>query len=229
MTPTAGLAWIAHLYTALGAGTALGATLAVFAGEFRQAFLWLALAVFIDSTDGVLARSVNVKERLPWFDGATLDNIVDYLTYVFVPVLIMLRAGLLPASVATWLGVAVLVASGYGFSRSDAKVATTDYFFMGFPSVLERPRRLLGGVAVRAVDQRRHRRGLRRAGVRADRLRLSIAHEDVAHRHAVPWNHLGGVFHDGDLAPAGSGRPVDASFAGVPGLLPPAVGPTQRC
>ena len=134
MTPTAGLAWIAHLYTALGAGTALGATLAVFAGEFRQAFLWLALAVFIDSTDGVLARSVNVKERLPWFDGATLDNIVDYLTYVFVPVLIMLRAGLLPASVATWLGVAVLVASGYGFSRSDAKVATTDYFFMGFPS-----------------------------------------------------------------------------------------------
>jgi phosphatidylcholine synthase len=134
MTPLAGLAWIAHLYTALGAGTALGATLAVFAGEFRQAFLWLSLAVFIDSTDGVLARSVNVKERLPSFDGATLDNIVDYLTYVFVPVLIMLRAELWPAAVGHWLAVAVLVASGYGFSRTDAKLATTDYFFTGFPS-----------------------------------------------------------------------------------------------
>ncbi len=134
MSTAISVAWIAHLYTALGAGTALAATLAVFAGEFRQAFLWLAVAVFIDSTDGVLARAVNVKERLPWFDGATLDNLVDYLTYVFVPVLIMLRAELWPAAAAHWLAVAVLVASGYGFSRTDAKIATTDYFFTGFPS-----------------------------------------------------------------------------------------------
>jgi phosphatidylcholine synthase len=129
MTP-----WIAHLYTALGAGTALAATLATFDGEFRAAFLWLALAVFIDATDGVLARALRVKDRLPWFDGALLDNLVDYLTYVFVPVLIMLRADLWPAAAAPWLGAAVLVASGYGFSRADAKVQTSDYFFTGFPS-----------------------------------------------------------------------------------------------
>jgi phosphatidylcholine synthase len=128
------MAWVAHLYTALGAGTALAATLATFAGEFRQAFLWLTVAVFIDATDGVLARAVRVKERIPWVDGATLDNVVDYLTYVFVPVLIMLRAELWPPAAAIWLGVAVLVASGYGFSRTDAKVATTDHFFTGFPS-----------------------------------------------------------------------------------------------
>jgi len=128
------MAWIAHFYTALGAGTALAATLATFAGDFRQAFLWLALAVFLDSTDGALARALRVKERLPWFSGETLDNLVDYLTYVFVPVLIMLRAGMFPPPVAPWLATAVLVASGYGFSRDDAKVATTDYFFTGFPS-----------------------------------------------------------------------------------------------
>ena len=52
-----------------------------------------ALAIFIDATDGLLARALRVKERLPWFDGALLDNIIDYLTYVFVPVLLMLRAG----------------------------------------------------------------------------------------------------------------------------------------
>jgi phosphatidylcholine synthase len=128
------MAWIAHLYTALGAGTALAATLATFDGQFRQAFLWLAVAVFIDATDGALARALRVKERLPWFDGALLDNLVDYLTYVFVPVLIMLRADLWPAGVAPWIGVAVLVASGYGFSHSAAKVQTSDHFFTGFPS-----------------------------------------------------------------------------------------------
>jgi phosphatidylcholine synthase len=129
MTP-----WIAHLYTALGAGTALAATLATFAGDVRQAFLWLAVAVFIDATDGALARALRVKDRLPWFDGALLDNLVDYLTYVFVPVLIMLRADLWPAAAAPWIGVAVLVASGYGFSHSAAKVKANDYFFTGFPS-----------------------------------------------------------------------------------------------
>lgn len=127
-------AWLAHLYTALGAGTALAATLAVHAGDIRQAFLWLMLAVAIDSTDGVLARAVRVKERLPWVDGDTLDNVVDFLTYVFVPVLVMLRTEMFPPAVAAWLGVAVLVASGYGFSRTDAKVSTIDYFFTGFPS-----------------------------------------------------------------------------------------------
>ena len=59
----------------------------------------------IDATDGVLARALRVKERLPWFDGAKLDDIVDYLTYVFVPVLLMLRAELLPPGLAMWIGV----------------------------------------------------------------------------------------------------------------------------
>lgn len=128
------MAWLAHLYTASGAATALAAVLALEAGDLRATFLWLALAVVIDATDGVLARALHVKERLPWFDGATLDNVVDYLTYVFVPVLIVVKTGLVPPSLALPIGAAMLVASGYGFSRADAKVATTDHFFTGFPS-----------------------------------------------------------------------------------------------
>jgi len=31
----------------------------------------------IDATDGTLARLVRVKERIPWFDGDRLDDIVD--------------------------------------------------------------------------------------------------------------------------------------------------------
>ena len=128
------MAWLAHLYTASGAATALAAVLALEAGDLRATFLWLALAVVIDATDGVLARTLKVKERLPWFDGAMLDNLVDYLTYVFVPALIVVKGGLVPPPLGLPIGAAMLVASGYGFSRADAKVATTDHFFTGFPS-----------------------------------------------------------------------------------------------
>jgi phosphatidylcholine synthase len=126
--------WIAHFYTGLGAATALAAALAVFNGDYRAAFLWLGLQIAIDATDGVLARALRVKERLPFFDGARLDDIIDYLTYVFVPVLLLLRAELLPAEWGVWVGVAVLLASGYGFSQTAAKIKTTDHFFTGFPS-----------------------------------------------------------------------------------------------
>ena len=126
--------WVAHLYTALGAVLALAATLAVFDGRFRDAFLLLAFATFIDTTDGWLARGLRVKERLPGYDGARLDDIVDYLTYVFVPVLLVMRAGLLPSGSGLAVGALVLLASAYGFGQVEAKVATSDYFFTGFPS-----------------------------------------------------------------------------------------------
>lgn len=136
------LAWIAHLYTALGAVLALAATLAVIDRDFRTAFLILFAAAFVDATDGVLARVLRVKERLPHYDGARLDDIVDYLTYVFVPVLLICRAGLLPDGSALWIGGAVLLASAYGFGQADAKVlvdarqgvSPPEYFFTGFPS-----------------------------------------------------------------------------------------------
>jgi phosphatidylcholine synthase len=128
------LPWIAHLYTGLGAVAALLATLAVFDDDYRAAFFWLGVQIFIDSTDGLLARAVRVQQRLPWFDGGLLDNIIDYITYVFVPVVIVLRAGLVPERWGIWIGSAVLLASGFGFSRTDAKVKADDYFFTGFPS-----------------------------------------------------------------------------------------------
>jgi phosphatidylcholine synthase len=126
--------WAAHLYTGLGAVAALLATLALLAGDYRGAFIWLGVQIFIDATDGVLARALRVKERLPHFDGARLDDIIDYLCYVFVPVLLLLHAGLVPAGWGVWVGAAVLLSSAYGFSQTAAKVKTTDYFFTGFPS-----------------------------------------------------------------------------------------------
>lgn len=128
------LPWLAHAYTASGAVLALTATLAVWKGDFRTAFLLLAAAVVVDATDGALARALRVKERLPHFDGARLDDVVDYLTYVFVPALVVVQGRLVPEAWGMPVAAAMLLASGYGFAQADAKVHAADYYFTGFPS-----------------------------------------------------------------------------------------------
>jgi phosphatidylcholine synthase len=126
-------AWGVHAYTALGA--VLGLLSIEYAAhlEFRASFAAMALAIAIDSSDGVLARAVDVSRRLPRFDGVLLDNVVDYLTYVLAPVFLMLRAGILmPGVGGLVLGSVVMLASAYGFCQVDAK--TEDHYFLGFPS-----------------------------------------------------------------------------------------------
>ena len=126
------LPWIAHFYTATGAVIALLATGTTFAHNFRAVFIYFVAATFVDSTDGALARALKVKERLPHFDGAKLDDIIDYLMYVFVPALVVWQADMVP--VAFPICAAMVLSSAYGFSQADAKVASTDHFFTGFPS-----------------------------------------------------------------------------------------------
>ena len=89
-------AWGVHLYTAAGAVVALLALAAAVRADYGAAFGWLTVAFLLDCTDGTLARRARVKEVLPYFDGAKLDDIVDYLNYVFVPVAIACLAGLVP-------------------------------------------------------------------------------------------------------------------------------------
>jgi phosphatidylcholine synthase len=125
-------AWLVHLYTAGSAVLALLATRAIFEYRFRDAFFWLGVAIMIDSSDGVFARAARVSQRLPWFNGAKLDDIVDYLTYVFVPAVFVWRALLVPDAWTIPVASAMLLSSAYGFNRDDAK--TSDHFFTGFPS-----------------------------------------------------------------------------------------------
>jgi phosphatidylcholine synthase len=122
-----------HVYTASGSVLGLLIVLAALEGDVEAA-LWLGLAaLFVDGTDGMLARRFRVKETIPWFDGALLDNIVDYLTYVFAPVVLLWTTGHLPDGAVGWVVASVpLLASCYQFCRVDAK--TSDHFFLGFPS-----------------------------------------------------------------------------------------------
>jgi phosphatidylcholine synthase len=125
-------AWGVHLLTASAAPAGVLAILASARGDYATSFLWMAYTIFSDAIDGTLARAVEVKRVLPWFDGTRLDDLVDYVTYVIVPAFLVLHAGLLPANVAVPVVLMPVVASCYGFCRTDAK--TADHFFTGFPS-----------------------------------------------------------------------------------------------
>jgi phosphatidylcholine synthase len=125
-------AWLVHLYTASGIVLAFLAARAFIEFDYRTGFFWLWVQVLIDATDGLLARRLRVRERIPWFDGAKLDDITDYLTYVFVPALFVWRGALVPNAWVLPVVSAILLSSAYGFNRTDAK--TSDHFFTGFPS-----------------------------------------------------------------------------------------------
>ena len=122
-----------HTLTALGAVCALGATLAIFDHSAQVMFAWLGAAFFIDGIDGIFARAVKVSERLPRFSGERLDLVVDYLNYVFVPVLALLKWHYFDGTLGLVLGALVLLSSLYHFADLDSKA--DDNSFVGFPAI----------------------------------------------------------------------------------------------
>jgi len=126
-------AWAIHIFTSLGIVLGFLALLSVLSGEKVHAFLWLAGALFVDGVDGTLARKARVADFAPNINGAVLDNIVDYFTYVIIPALMVYWFSLVPPG---WeLGVAsmILLVSCYTFANTNLK--TEDYFFSGFPAL----------------------------------------------------------------------------------------------
>jgi phosphatidylcholine synthase len=123
-----------HLLTASGVVCAFLATAEVCAPAPRPrvVFLWLALQVLIDAVDGPLVRAWHVKRVVPNIDGRRIDDIVDYLTYTFIPLLLIWRMGWVPQPAGAWVAPA-MVASLFGFANTAAKDEAGG-FFLGFPS-----------------------------------------------------------------------------------------------
>lgn len=123
-----------HIYTASGLAMAFlaAAEIASQATDPRRAFGWMIAATLIDATDGPLARRWKVKRRAPQFDGRKIDDIVDYLTFSFLPLLLIWDMGWLPAPASLWVCLAMM-ASVFGFAHSEAKQESAG-FFQGFPS-----------------------------------------------------------------------------------------------
>ena len=124
-------AWFVHFYTGLGIIAGFMALNAITQGDAKKVFLWLGVALFLDSSDGTLARAWDVKRWASTFDGRKLDDITDFINFTFLPVVFAYQFGLVDGIGVIALA-AVLLSSAYGFCQVVAK--TDDGYFTGFPS-----------------------------------------------------------------------------------------------
>ena len=127
------MAYGVHVLTAVGAALGFLALQAVIDGNLTRAFLWLALALFVDAIDGPLARWLNVRETASRYDGSLLDLVVDFITYVFVPAAMLLRPEVMDAPWGLISGLMVTIGSALYFA--DTEMKTDDWWFRGFPAV----------------------------------------------------------------------------------------------
>jgi len=122
------------MFTGLGALLALLAAEAAAVGAWERVFVWLGFAFLVDGVDGPIARAVDVAKRLPRFSGEVIDLVIDYLTYVFVPVLVLLAANRFGSEAAGYAMAALMLLSSL-FHFSDAGSKARDLAFVGFPAI----------------------------------------------------------------------------------------------
>lgn len=127
-------AFAVHLLTASGVAFDFAAVAVAVSPrpDPRVVFLLLMAPVLIDAVDGPLARRWDVKRWAAPIQGRTMDDIVDYLTFTFVPLVLAFRMGWLPPPAPAYAIVAC-TASLFGFANTAAK-QEREGFFLGFPS-----------------------------------------------------------------------------------------------
>lgn len=125
-----------HLFTATGAVWGFLTLIAIWEGNYRLAILYIIVAMFVDGFDGILARWLDVKTYAAWIDGGLMDNIIDYLNYVVVASLLLIRVpDLMPQGLEIAAAISILLTSAFQFAQVEAKTDENSYFFKGFPSV----------------------------------------------------------------------------------------------
>lgn len=133
-----------HILTASGAFLAFLSIVAAAENDFPKAFFWLGMALIVDGVDGPLARKLEVKKWWPHWSGDTLDNVIDYATFVMIPAFILYQSGLLDltdvngnkeellSKVTSFTAAAVIVITS-AIYYADTRMKTEDYGFKGFP------------------------------------------------------------------------------------------------
>jgi phosphatidylcholine synthase len=125
--------FLVHSFTASGAAVGFAALVTAAEGQFTATFALLGLALLVDALDGPLARHFRIAETSPHIDGVALDLVVDFLTYVVVPLIALWRSDLLSPPLSVLLPCVVCAASAIYFA--DRRMKTEDYWFRGFPAV----------------------------------------------------------------------------------------------
>jgi phosphatidylcholine synthase len=126
-------AFTVHIFTACGAALAFLALVLATGGHWAAMFVCLGLALVVDGIDGPMARAFNVAELLPRWSGETLDLVVDFTTYVFVPAYAIAASGFLPDALAIPAGLVVVITGALYFA--DREMKTRENYFRGFPGV----------------------------------------------------------------------------------------------
>jgi phosphatidylcholine synthase len=126
-------AFTVHVFTATGAALALLALILATGGHWAGMFFCLGVALVVDGLDGPMARAFEIERLLPRWSGDTLDLVVDFTTYVFVPAFAIAASGLLPHVLAIPAGIVVAVTGALYFA--DREMKTDDNYFRGFPAV----------------------------------------------------------------------------------------------
>jgi phosphatidylcholine synthase len=126
-------AFLVHVLTASGAALAFLALRAAVETHWPAMFMWLGLALMVDAADGPLARYLKVGETLPRWSGETLDLVVDFVTYVFVPAYAIAASGLLLGPLDAAAGILIVVTGALYFA--DRHMKTPDNYFRGFPAL----------------------------------------------------------------------------------------------
>ncbi|MFZ1679826.1 MAG: phosphatidylcholine/phosphatidylserine synthase [Rhizobiaceae bacterium] len=126
-------AFSVHLLTASGSFLAFLSLVAASEQRWPAMFLWLGLALVVDGIDGPIARKLQVKMLLPTWSGDTLDNIIDYVTYVLIPAFALYQRGFMGEGLS-FLSAAIIVISS-AIYYADTGMKTKENFFKGFPVV----------------------------------------------------------------------------------------------
>lgn len=126
-------AFSVHILTASGSFLAFLGVVAAAEQRFVDMFWWLGLALAVDGIDGPIARKVRVKEVLPNWSGDTLDNVIDYVTYVLLPAFALYESHMIGVP---WSFVAAgLIVVSSAIYYADMGMKTEENFFSGFPVV----------------------------------------------------------------------------------------------
>jgi len=122
-----------HVLTASGALAGLIALQSVIDGHIRSALLWLIVCQILDGIDGPIARRFNVGLHAPHIDGHVLDLVIDYVTCVVVPTVLLIRMDVVEPRLTMTISGLILITSALWFARTDQE--TEDVWFNGFPAV----------------------------------------------------------------------------------------------
>ena len=184
-------AFAVHILTASGAALGLLALLAAVASNWALMFAFLGVALFVDGVDGMLARRLDVAARLPRWSGDTLDLVVDFLTYVFMPA--YRDGGERPAAACRGRLARDRDRDQRRALLRRPRMKTEDNYFRGFPTLWNAAAFYLVPAAARSVDRRRRDCRARRAHLRSGSLPASVPRAAVARFQRAADCRMGGA------------------------------------